>query len=471
MLARSISALKKYYNIQLDNSCITDIVTETTRNGMLTYKYPTAEGTEVYIHSKYNPVNEIEHAFQNIDFNRDCLFIVYGLGLGYHIDALAKRKSAASIIFVIEKEEAILKTYCKYHDVEEELARQNIFLFYGNEDQIAAAVSTKVFAFNVMPLMTNIETVVLPAYGRIYGWEWINQVNKRLFDVFRHAYFILGNDIEDTIIGLKNNLENIIELIKSPSIDSLRGRYNQQPAIIVSAGPSLDKNIHTLKKAQGRALILATDATLNVLARNGIVPDAVFSIERGEVTYQAFYKDRDIDPAITFIGPPVVRPEILDSIKGRKLLALKQGEAINEWLNDLLGDNRMLLMGTSCAHICFSFARHVGADPIIFVGQDLAYSEEGITHADGVEIKEQVNIDRERDKYLFVEGVNGKMLPTTPTLKNFLVWFEMEIAKDNSQRKYIDATEGGALIRGTELMTLERVIELYCHKGITPLKI
>ncbi|WP_373845634.1 hypothetical protein, partial [Clostridium sp.] len=75
-------------------------------------------------------------------------------------------------------------------------------------------------------------------------------------------------------------------------------------------------------------------------------------------TYEKFYKDKDIDNRIVFIGPPVVRKEVLNAMKDNKrLLCLKQGEKINEWINnDILKEKRLISMGTSCAHVAFAFS-------------------------------------------------------------------------------------------------------------------
>ncbi|WP_373845633.1 6-hydroxymethylpterin diphosphokinase MptE-like protein, partial [Clostridium sp.] len=100
-------------------------------------------------------------------------------------------------------------------------------------------------------------------------------MNEKIMDTIQHAFFMLGNDMEDTIIGIENNFTNMKKLIESPSIECVKDKYKDIPAIIVSAGPSLDKNISELKRAEGKALIIATDAVLTTLKNHGIVPDAV----------------------------------------------------------------------------------------------------------------------------------------------------------------------------------------------------
>lgn len=446
-----------------DLKLVESLEVEDTKDGLHTYRYFDEDDKKIYIHSKYNIQREVGIVLKDIDFNRDALYIVYGLGLGYHIKELKKKISSRSFIFVIEKNWDIISTYLEHEDFSE-IANGNILFFFGNQDEILARFNNSIFAFNTMPLLGNLTYVILPSYYKIYG-KWIHHMNEKIINTIQHAFFMLGNDMDDTIIGIENNFANMKELIESPSIECVKDKYKDIPAIIVSAGPSLDKNIAELKKAEGKALIIATDAVLTTLKNHGIVPDAVVSIERILLTYEKFYKDKDIDSNIVFLGPPVVRKEIFGKMKdNKKLIFLKQGEKINEWINnDILNENRLLQMGTSCAHIAFSFSQYVGANPIVFIGQDLAYTVDGVTHSKDVEVKDKINA-KEKPGICYVKGINGEDLPTNEAFKNFLTWYELQIAKDSSNREYIDATEGGALINGTKLMTLREMIDKYCIK-------
>ncbi|QXM05172.1 motility associated factor glycosyltransferase family protein [Crassaminicella indica] len=467
-LLLNIELLKKHgYTEEIIKNPILDI--EKNNQGYDNLRYQTEDGKKIYIHSKYNMQREWKSLEKDLNLEeRDAIYIVYGLGLGYHIKELKKKISSRSYIYVIEKNLDIVSTYMRTQNFLE-IATGNIFFFFGSDEEILTRINQKIFAFNVMPLFGNLTNLILPSYKNIYG-NWINEMQRKIFDTIRHAYFMLGNDMEDTIIGIKNNLENINTLLESPSIELLKNAYSNKPVIIVAAGPSLDKNIHELKKLQGKALIIATDAVLSTLKKYEIVPDGVVTIERMLLTYEKFYKDKEINPKTVFIGPTVVRPEIFSTLKdNKKLICLKQGEKINEWINnDILGENRLLSMGTSCAHIAFSFAKYIGANPIIFIGQDLAYTKDGVTHSNDVEIKNKVDTTNNQ-QITFVKGIDGEMLPTSHAFKQFLTWFELEIGKDNGTREYIDATEGGAYISGTKIMTLKETIEKYCNEKVIPL--
>ncbi|MBV4437205.1 motility associated factor glycosyltransferase family protein [Clostridium tyrobutyricum] len=464
IFVENLCILKKLGKQQLISDKYFDIEKSLDRN--YTFRYDISD-KKIYINSKYNVNNEMNTLFKNIDFSKNNLFVVYGIGLGYHVKKLIDMSSEDSVIFLIEKDMKILNTYLRCKNFTE-LRSKKIVIFFGDEQEIFSQISNYIFNFKVMPIILNYTPVILSSYYTIYG-NWIDHMNKKIMKLIRHAFFNLGNDVKDTIIGLQNNFLNMKELIENPSIEIVKNSYINKPAIIVGAGPSLDKNIKDLKAAQGKALIFATDAVISTLEKNDIIPDAVFSIERGIETYNKFYKNNELNSKTIFVGPPVVRNEVLTKIKNnKKLLCLKKDELINEWINnDILNENRLIKMGSSCAHVAFAFAKYLNADPIILVGMDLCYSDNGVTHSKDVEVKNVIDVDNKDN--IYVKDIHGKMLPTSNAFKNFLTFIEVEIARDLGDRKYIDATEGGAFKEGTKIMNLKSVISEYCTQKIDSL--
>ncbi len=286
----------------------------------------------------------------------------------------------------------------------------------------------------------------------------------RFIGDFRDNYrFLLGNDMNDTLYGLRNRILNLPEYIRNPGFKVFAERYGHlyrnKPAIIVSSGPSLDKNVHHLKDFQGQALILSCDGSLATLERQGIKPDVAASVERIWKTYEVFYKDRIIDPDIVFSGPAVVRPEIPARFEGRKFLSVfKDKDVYGRLMNEITLDNKgAIWTGTSVAHFLMSFADNLGCNPIILIGQDLSYSLEGISHAGDTEIKEKVDIEKAE---VWVRDYNGNDIPSTYVWKMFLKTFEDMVR--NTDKTVIDATEGGALIKGTGIKSLRKTLEKYC---------
>jgi hypothetical protein len=165
----------------------------------------------------------------------------------------------------------------------------------------------------------------------------------------------------------------------------------------------------------------------------------------------------------------MVDPHIFRSFTGEKIPVFRKGEGLNRWFNQHLGDGSELDAGASVAHLAVSAAIHLGADPIIFVGQDLSYGQDGATHSrDAVAMQEQGKRTRDLLHSLptvYVEGNDGEMLPSNQIWVKFLFIMESLIAKF-SDHCFYNATEGGAKIKGTKRAKLSELIRQYCDKPL-----
>ena len=154
----------------------------------------------------------------------------------------------------------------------------------------------------------------------------------------------------------------------------------------------------------------------------------------------------------------------------------------NEYAERLLKEVRVgkgaLRSGATVAHLAFYLAEHLGCDPVIFLGQDLGFSD-GLCYAPGtsyedvwrpelsrfctVEMKQWEQIVRERHILRRVEDVEGRPTYTEERLYTYLQQFERDFLSTST--KVIDATEGGVRKRGSEVMTFAEAIEKYCRRA------
>nr|WP_244661085.1 6-hydroxymethylpterin diphosphokinase MptE-like protein [Paenibacillus sp. CFBP 13594] len=256
---------------------------------------------------------------------------------------------------------------------------------------------------------------------------------------------------------------NIKSVARSKDVSQLRDLFKDLPAIVVAAGPSLNKNIKELKKTKGKAVIIAVDTIAERLCQEGIVPDFICSIERGELTYSYFYKDKSYPSEVTLVAPLLVYPEIFEEFQGEVIIPIRENVGEYNWLKEILNltQNNSISIGLSCAHIAFGFAEHLGASPIVLVGQDLAYGNTlAETHASNtIYDQKPINADNVA-KRVYTKGYSGGEVATTDTWNAFRNWFEAEIYK--KQLNVINATEGGALINHTSQMSLKEVYDQYC---------
>ncbi len=150
----------------------------------------------------------------------------------------------------------------------------------------------------------------------------------------------------------------------------------------------------------------------------------------------------------------VSSPDIIANNNGPKYFATNDGTIVEELFRQKLpGLNAF----GSVATLCLSTAYEFGCNPIIFIGQDLAFTDNK-THADTIGAKTfDVN---ERDYKYLVDGYYGGKVPTDNSLEGFLRWIE-DFIRDNNNSTFINATEGGAKIKGTIQMTFEEVVKQY----------
>ena len=124
--------------------------------------------------------------------------------------------------------------------------------------------------------------------------------------------------------------------------------------------------------------------------------------------------------------------------------------------------------GGSVATNAFSLLYKVGIETVILVGQDLAFTGNR-THADGTFQEKMEEIAPNVSGYDMVEGNYEKKVPIRTDFHVFLDWYVETIRryKDyDPQFRVINATEGGAKIKGTELMSLKEAIEQECTQEI-----
>ncbi len=263
-----------------------------------------------------------------------------------------------------------------------------------------------------------------------------------------------------------NYIKNLSALFRAVPHKAFSGAFEGVPAILVCAGPSLDKNMFRLKAAKGKALIIAAYTALKPLLDNGILPDFVFSIDGMQLRLE---DDSEIDA-------PLHIPLVYTMQTDARLLKRARGSLVRVGASmdlifplNFLDEEEILNSGGSVACTMLDFVHMAGCDPIVFVGQDLAFTD-GLSHMSGTTY-DKYNRDPKAVEHcpIMVDGINGEKLQSSNLLYSYLLWIEGFIAA-KPPRYYIDATEGGAKITGTEVMTLKETINLFVQNDENILK-
>lgn len=415
-----------------------------------------------YAMNSRNSEMECQLFTRNIDFHKDNMILIYGMANVALLKYIVEQSSQASKILVFETDKKVMKYCLEHYDYTFLAESGNILIIFS--EQYDGTVDRELQVVEYMGfdnLVYNMHIVMLPNF---HGQkEFVHKSVKRIKGILVGQIQKYGNSIEDNFKGFRNNYKNIKEYMTCNGIDEIRGKFEGYPAIVVASGPSLEKNIKHIKKAAGKALVIACDASVDACKAHGVVPDAVTSIERVWETYGFYYKEKEFDKDMVLIGPTVLWPRIFRDYPGKKIIMTKLSYGGDKIISDLFPRVQHEEIGMSSAHVAFTAAAVAGCNPIILVGQDLAFTDNRI-HSDVTHTEfEGDNDDRKFDGN-YVEDVYGNPVKTNKIYNWFRSWFELQCILLRDKLQVIDATEGGARIKGTTVMSFEEAIKKYCVK-------
>lgn len=413
------------------------------------------------------PLIEAETWCKAINMKGSGAVFLYGSGFGYSLFEVFSKKQPHTIVVLFEQNIYIFAAMLYYFDLEPIINTQKIAFLIGDIHQFSKVLnilfSSIIFANCTSP------TIAFSLVAQRNFKEKYIEIHKHVFSQLGLFVFYIGNDHLDNLIGLHNLLYNMKEIILNPYISDLKDKFKDVPAFIVANGPSLDKNIHQLKKVQNKGLIISTESAIIPLIKNRIKPDILTIIERTKYTYTYHFENIKYPEDISLICLGIVDKNVFPSFNGAKIPVFRSQEAINQWINRYVGDGSAINAGANVSHLALEIAIYLGANPIVFVGQDYAYGSDGKTHSkDAVYSHEKGKRAREILKskpIVCVEGNEGGMIPSNQLWVDFKRGLEMKIAS-YPEKVFINATEGGAKIKGSIYSKLDQVIEKYCVQKV-----
>ncbi|ECK7824579.1 motility associated factor glycosyltransferase family protein [Campylobacter jejuni] len=372
----------------------------------------------------------------------------YGFGNGILFKALLQNKNHQHIV-VFEKDIEII--WIMFH-----------ILDFSHELQSARLMILQTSSLDIEFFSNFCSSKPFFQFSRIYFLELMSHyyerfhedilgLNKKLAETFKNIILRNGNDPLDALQGIEQFVYNLPQMITHPSYKELLSKRKgiSDTAIIVSTGPSLIKQLPLLKKYANKATIFCADSSYPILAKHGIKPDYVCMLERTEITAEFFNNDfGEFDKDIVFICAGVVHPKAIEYLKGRNLVITQKVLAFPYYIN--LKDFSYAAVGLSVAHTLSYLATYLSHKNIIFIGQDLAYAENGNSHPD--DYQNSANYESQMYEHILTTayGGNGKV-ETHSIWLLFKNWFENEMIP-NTRKMGIttyNCTEGGARIEGT----------------------
>ncbi|HEG6857467.1 TPA: motility associated factor glycosyltransferase family protein, partial [Campylobacter jejuni] len=253
-------------------------------------------------------------------------------------------------------------------------------------------------------------------------------------------------------------LQNIPSMLESiPFQRILSQRKNKfDNAIVVSAGPSLAKQLSLLKAYQDKAVIFCADGALSMLEKEGIIPDYVTNLDFTDLAMKFFQNKENLKQSIIALEC-ATHPNIVRSLNAENCMIVLRNKALYQRFN--LNDFGYIDTGTHVSHFSYTLALALGFKNIIMIGQDLAFDEEGNSHSKGFDFGEKFSGEENIDK-LKVPAYGGKgEVLTHITWNDYRIKLEYLFACNEQKAKFYNATEGGARINFTEELSFKECCE------------
>lgn len=410
----------------------------------------------VYLNSRYNPSAEAEKYMQDVaKLPEEAVLVMFGLANGAFAKAFFQANKKNTHCLVVEPDIEIFMQIMRNIDITDLLSDNRFQLIvYGiNDRKLEQVISQLLKSYNKN---TN-RHITLPKYGQLYP-DILEEMIAVLNEQYNRQKIEYNTAYQKGAKCCENSLCNTKFFEDCRSSDDLIGKFpTDMPAIVVSAGPSLENNVHLLKKAKGKAFIICTDSAINAVLATGTKPDMIISVDFEKSV--SLFKAQGLSD-IPFLADIELNTQVLEYLKPKSLFFSTSDE--KTWQKLFLKAGSSLTSvdaGGSVATTAISVLIKWGFKKIILIGQDLAFT----SNKEHVGDTEEVTEFDEKD-YKFLEGINGDMLPVRLDFLLFLRWIE-ELAFNNKDIEIIDATEGGIKKRNTSIMTLEVAINRFCKQS------
>lgn len=338
--------------------------------------------------SKYDPAREAQRSAALVKADQTANFVFFGFGMGYFVREVLKRfvprpAEPKPVVLILEENPEIAKISLELEGMDI-LSRFETHLLQRQEQLLDFYLDR-----SFVPLSFNPSVLAeIEFYRNAYNLTRLISVNNSTKHKFRRL--ILRNSVRNSrqMSGsvLQEDLTNIPGI---PGISGVSGfsarsdppdvrRMSTIPGVVVAAGPSLDRDIADLKKAQGRCVIASSDTALPVLLKSGIIPHFVVTGDPQVISYGHFYACRKELEKIHGAGPvgksgiPLLVSDITASplilpLFGFRHVYISTGSPISDMIERKLP---FIRMGGSITAGAFFFLFSLGIRKIYFTGQD-----------------------------------------------------------------------------------------------------
>lgn len=416
---------------------------------------------EWYFNGRYNPKEAAQIWASQFEKKEGQLYVMAGLGNGSYAKALREYLPESCGLLIYEPCTEIFLQAMENIDLTPLLIGRTAIVADGiNKGHIYEYFIQTINYGN----RKDIHFCTHPNYDRVFEKQvdWLFEITQNelsMLEVVKNTEMRFSKEFFENMMtnlwcymsnSTLGQLENAMKPVSSKNV----------PAVIVAAGPSLDKNIAALKEYKNRAFIIACDSALNPLLKNGIIPDLAISVDPHKPEY---YFSQPEAEEIPFVLCLQTISWFRKKHKGRKFY-FADNNLSNNMMHMYGKEAGILETSGSVANNAFSVAKTLGFTNIILVGQDLSY-DNGTYYAKGVHKNDNIFAMQSQNKgkhYFEIDGYYGGKVVTNDALNFYRTWFEKQIIR-YPDINVINSTEGGAMIHGAKNIPLAQALDELCN--------
>jgi len=436
-----------------------------------------------YLHNPVSPLGEASEIFGMAENTPVTIHLIFGMGLGYLFQVTSAKSQGTVILY--EPDLNILRTAFSLVDFSGDILKDNVFLT--NDFSEACEYIYRKSNIKNTPLLLS-----TTAYRELNEEKFNNMVTELQQAVGRFSLDLKYT--KEKFFGLLLKIiDNVPRLINEVPIAEFKDIYKNKTAVIVSAGPTLDRNIEAIKKYRDNIVLITVGTAMKALDKHGIKPDFLCIIEANDCSKQIAGLNLK---EVNFITEPYANPN-LRKFEFKKIYShVSQNLPINSFWCDLSGINNSEYWSKgTVSYTALNVARILGCSKIVLAGQDLAYIEGqcyskdsaykdlvckyneslqkweitasdfenfcmSLGNYDDPEIRKQKAIERINAlnaSLYYVKGIKGDMIPTESVYAAFIKPLS-EFTQEYPEIKYINTSMVGAQIDGFENMPMEEAL-------------
>lgn len=428
--------------------------------------HPSARSRGVYLHSRHDPVKEAQRLVSGeLARGEPRPAVFYGFGLGYQVEAYLTHTRDLPV-FVIEPDPALFRAALGARDLSAVIGSDRVTFFLASDHETIASViesadSGELAAFRLRSVYEKDRSWYERVDGALTARLRRREVNRNTLKRFGRLW-------------VRNLVRNLPLLETVPGIASIAGVFHGVPALVLAAGPSLDRILPLLPALARRCLVVAVDTSLRACLRAGVDPD--FTVVVDPQYWNTRHLDWTGETGSVLVSESSTHPRIFRKRYGGVYFAGSLFP-LGTYIESRSGRKGELGAGGSVSTSAWDFARVLGCGPVFMAGLDLGFPEFK-THTAGSFFEQRVHTSSTRllpaehasflalrDAGTFTVPANGGgVVLTDNRLAVYGTWFESQM-KLHPECLTFNLSEGGTEIPGMpyrsagELLTLPELRE------------